>query len=328
MLLLLSTAFLRPVPARAAPAAVNGYDLINAVNSFRATRGLPALQINATLMGIAQAHSNYQASIKSVTHSGADGSRPYDRAVAAGYGGGARVVVSENIAAYAETTSNIFDRVIYSAWADDLHMNTMLNPNFVHVGGGAAVSGGVVYFTLDVGWVAGQPWVESTPSASGTATSRTPASLGATQQIPMIPLITNTPMPDGSVYHVVGLGQVLVNIAQAYGVRAADIAALNKITPEKIYAGDKLLIRPPFTPTVSLAPSATPSPTGTPRPPTRTSGPPILLPIDTLTPTATPTLAPDFTTPSARQIGIILIIVCGLGAVIILSLRRTPPPHA
>ena len=55
-------------------------------------------------------------------------------------------------------------------------------------------------------------------------------------------------MPDGSVYHIVGYGQVLINIAAAYGVRPGDLAALNRITPDKIYDGQKLLIRPSSTP--------------------------------------------------------------------------------
>ncbi|MDX1437480.1 MAG: CAP domain-containing protein, partial [Anaerolineales bacterium] len=85
-----------PGPAKAQGGSAA--DLIAAVNALRASNGLPPLQADSALMSIAQAHSNYQASIGSVTHTGAGGTRPRDRAAAAGYGGGATIFVSENIA--------------------------------------------------------------------------------------------------------------------------------------------------------------------------------------------------------------------------------------
>jgi uncharacterized protein YkwD len=78
--------------------ASSAYDVIAAVNDFRAAYGLPALKTNSTLMSIAQAHSDYQASISTVTHNGSGGSSPKDRAYAAGFGGGATIFFSENIA--------------------------------------------------------------------------------------------------------------------------------------------------------------------------------------------------------------------------------------
>lgn len=62
----------------------DAYTLIAEVNALRAANGLPAYQINATLMAVAQAHSQYQANTGTVTHYSADGSRPYQRALAAG----------------------------------------------------------------------------------------------------------------------------------------------------------------------------------------------------------------------------------------------------
>jgi hypothetical protein len=95
-----------------------------------------------------------------------------------------------------------------------------------------------------------------------------------------------------------------------------------------IFAGQKLVIRPAFTPTISptitetiIPPTRTPLPTATERPPTRTP---------TVTATITPTekpLLPEVTVLQdldRRTIGIGIIVVCGLGLLTIIasSLRK------
>src|SRR4030043_1255227 len=77
--------------------AGDAYSLIDAVNNLRAANGLPAYQVNSILMAVAQGHSDYQAAIGQVTHTGAGGTRPRDRAAAAGYGGGANFFMSEKL---------------------------------------------------------------------------------------------------------------------------------------------------------------------------------------------------------------------------------------
>ncbi len=54
----------------------SSYDLIAAVNALRASNGLPPLQTDGSLMAAAQSHADYQASIGSWTHTGANGSTP------------------------------------------------------------------------------------------------------------------------------------------------------------------------------------------------------------------------------------------------------------
>src|SRR5574341_2423242 len=65
--------------------AYNAYDLIDAVNALRASKGLAAYQVNSILMQTAQAQAEYMSSTGNITHYGPDGSRPFQRALAAGY---------------------------------------------------------------------------------------------------------------------------------------------------------------------------------------------------------------------------------------------------
>ncbi|MEM5774818.1 MAG: CAP domain-containing protein, partial [Anaerolineaceae bacterium] len=83
---------------RARAQAGTVYDLIAAVNYLRSSQGISALEVDGSLMSIAQTHSDYQAALGTWTHQGANGSSPRDRAIAAGYGSGATVYISENVA--------------------------------------------------------------------------------------------------------------------------------------------------------------------------------------------------------------------------------------
>src|SRR3989304_9888822 len=80
----------------AAPArAWDVYDLIDTVNQLRTANGLEPYQANTALIISAQAHSEYQASIGTWSHSGADGSDETQRALAAGYGAGDSIMCDE-----------------------------------------------------------------------------------------------------------------------------------------------------------------------------------------------------------------------------------------
>ena len=144
----------------------NPYDVIAAVNSVRAANGLPAFQTNGALMAAAQAHSEYQASIGSTTHTGQGGSDVKSRALAAGYGGGENVSVVENIYGGMNATPQ---QAVNWWQGDSLHLNTLLSTRHTDAGAGVATSGGVVYYTLDVGSVSGGPVTLITPVAGGSA---------------------------------------------------------------------------------------------------------------------------------------------------------------
>ena len=223
-------------------------ELIAEVNSLRISNGLPPYNQHPILMQIAQAHTNYQAAIGTGTHYGADGSRPFQRALAAGYpvagdlsrGG----YFSENIVwgsgkTPAEAVSN---------WQGDApHLNTMLSPNLQDVGAGVATAGGMTYYTLDAGLASGSP-VSYTPPA-GISTAPGPG----TQIVSdfMLPVSLSTPNDSGSIYHEVQFGQTLWSIAIAYETTVEQLKKANNLQGIDIFEGQKLLIKLVSTPTAT-----------------------------------------------------------------------------
>ncbi len=300
------------------------YSLIDAVNGLRATNGLPAYQENGILMSIAQDQTDYQAAISECTHTGSGGTTPKQRAANAGYGGGATFFLSEN---YVCGTNLSVDEAI-SMWLGDApHTQTMLGASYVDVGAGVSVSGDYVYYTLDVAYVAGAG--NYAPASTITPGGPTP--------LPYYAVQTVTPMPDGSVVHVVQAGQNLILIAKAYGVLVIEIKDLNNLTNDNIYVGDKLIIRK----------ASTPGPTSTATavaPPTRAATPtrnPTRTPTPSQTPTASITIAvqAEAIDQSGGKVGldnignvlVIAILVMAAGGVVLmvagsLLKRRTKPP--
>jgi len=288
--LLILVLLLSRLPAHAQ--AGDPYSLIAAVNQLRAVNGLPQLQVNSILMSVVQAHTDYQATIGEVTHVGADGSRPRDRAAAAGYGGGANFFLSENIAG----GTNLSISEVIGWWqGDDLHLNTMLGATYAEIGAGVAVVGDFVYYTIDTAYVSGG-------SVLPVATS------GATV-VPIYYVITATPKPDGSVVHIVQPGQTLIGIAQAYGISVTEIKTLNNLTSDNIYVGDALLI----------IPAGNPAPTGTATSTSTATKVATATTQPTRTPTALPTRTPLSPTPAPAQaetspdvLGNVLVVIIAI----------------
>jgi LysM repeat protein len=176
-------------------------------------------------------------------------------------------------------------------WQDAIHLETMISSNYRHIGAGVATSGDFVYYTIDVGYIAG----DAGPGPKGPTQVVPPGPGGtpAPTAIAMIPIQVATPKPDGSIIHVVQYGQFLINIAKAYDVSLKDILALNYLSQNTvIFPGDKLLIKPSGTPngTPQIIDTGQATPTGV-----KKSKP-------TASPTAkqpTSTLAPEPATPVA-----------------------------
>ena len=125
-------------PVKAAPdnSEINSPPLtasqvINAINQYRQENGLSPLRTNSTLMALAQSHSEYQAATGLITHTGAGGSTPKDRAYAAGYGDGNTIFLSEII--YGGTSATVSSAMTW--WkGSSIHNHVMLDSRYVEIG--------------------------------------------------------------------------------------------------------------------------------------------------------------------------------------------------
>jgi LysM repeat protein len=305
ILVLLVTALnvkLQPVNASTVSAA----ELISLVNTLRTgVYGLPAL-IEDPILDSTAASTAYQMAQNGVcAHLG--GAR--DRIAAAGFGGGATIFATENMACATSATIGWIQQV----WADDEHMYPMVKASYTHIGAGTyTASSGITYYVVHAAYVAGGSGSYTSPTSSGS--SGTAATADTSNYVQ--PVITSTPNGDGDIYHVVQYGQTLYSIATWYGVTIETIKQLNSLTTDSIYEGQKLLISIKPTPTITPTRTATvPQPTRT---PTATKAPPTAAP--TLTATATP--KPSFPGMMARvdrqYLGLGLLVISAVGFLIVL----------
>lgn len=216
-------------------------DIITAVNALRQEHGLDPLNAHPILMQLAQKQAEYMAATGQITHLSADGRRPFQRALAAGFpiagdlsqGG----YYSENI----QSGPGMSAQEVITVWmGDDPHQNTMLSSMRSDMGAGIAFAGDMAYYVLDTAL--------SSPY-------RVVVTLAVSPSAPAVyviaPAATATPRPDGSIVHTVRMGETLWGIAAVYGNSVEQIAQLNQINPNHfISPGDELLLRPPATPTV------------------------------------------------------------------------------
>lgn len=231
------------------------YELIDAVNTYRSQRGLPAYKINSILMGTAQSQADYMASIGKVTHTGPGGISFPDRLIAAGY---SFVFRSENILS-ANPEASGWSLVTSDAWADAEHQHTLLSPDLVDIGAGVAASNGRGYYVIDTG---GSGGTGSLPVSTALPGSTSPV-FGITSMTPVM-VTPNTPKPDGSITHLVQPGETLWSIAIAYKTTINEIKSINRLVDDNIYPGNILTIvisKPTSTPTATA--TVTPFPTST-----------------------------------------------------------------
>ncbi len=287
------------------------YDMINSVNIIRAAKGLPPVQMHPLIMAVAQDHSEYQASMSRSSHSGRDGGIVNGRVEASGYAGGRKFVAGENVATLSIGITGMLPIIVNEIWSDPGHYGAMVNPKYTDAGVGIASDGEMVYVTLNLAGIVEEASQGTTPEADDNDQPVT------NQEI--LPLITTTPKSDGAVYHTVGFGQTLGTIAQMYGVDMNDLAAINGIEPDTIYAGQNLFIRFMTPSPVTEIPNPGTSQTVTTTPLLTTVSPiPSTLIVDsTPIPATKPVSRP-------REIGIVVIFVLFSILIVIFLYSRKP----
>jgi uncharacterized protein YkwD len=118
--------------------------LVNLINGARAEAGLYPLSVNAQLTAAALGHSIDMACHGLISHSGSDGSTPYERIVAAGY---SPSLSSEII------YGSGYPQTAFDWWmSDQIHRDEILNPNVTEMGVGYAYVQGTSaggYYTVD-----------------------------------------------------------------------------------------------------------------------------------------------------------------------------------
>ncbi|MFI6559662.1 CAP domain-containing protein [Streptomyces sp. NPDC050534] len=109
-------------------------EVVDLTNRERARAGLPALAADALLTTAAQAHSADMVARAFYSHTSPDGSRPWDRAAAAG---ARRHSIGENIACGQRSPAEVVDGWMNSPG----HRANILKPDFTHIGIGLAGGG-------------------------------------------------------------------------------------------------------------------------------------------------------------------------------------------
>ncbi len=105
--------------------------------------------------------------------------------------------------------------------------------------------------------VVGQAAPTNTPPAGGSSGGTSGGSSG----VPAGSIQPATPLPDGSVVHVVQPGETLIGIAVTYNVTLEQLRQLNNLQTDMVFVGQRLLISEPLPPTPTTPP---PTPTTAP----------------------------------------------------------------
>lgn len=159
--------------------------------------------------------------------------------------------------------------------------------------------------TVSFLWTEG--W-DSSPAKGGAGTALPPAG-GA-----VIQWQTSTPNSDGSILHVVQVGQTLVGIATIYQLPLKDLLEMNGLTMQSIIQpGDHIIVKS-ANPTTTVMVSASPTTTATATSRLYPAASPSSTPTQTFHPTvATPVSAQSYT-PEVDLIlaAILLLVVAGL----------------
>lgn len=127
-------------------------EIMTLINAYRAENGLYPYACSSTLIGTAQAHSDYQASINESTHTGSGGTSSSQRVEASGYGDDNAIRVDEMIYSGQYATP---EKAV--AWwkGSPIHNAIMLSENYHEFGVGVATSDTHIFYTVNVASITG-----------------------------------------------------------------------------------------------------------------------------------------------------------------------------
>ena len=222
-------------------AEVAPWELISAMNALRVGNGLPPLIEDPIVNAVAQSTAQIMADTLASWHIG----DPPGRLQAAGYGGGARVLATENFAVGSDLIT--LDLIMFNYWNDATHMLPAVTPGYCHIGAGSAkASNGMTYYVLQAAGIAGRVCeaVEYPVIPINPNNPNVPVVPG----VPQIIIAVEKVEPDvnGNFVHTVKLGQTFWAIAVAYGVTGDQIRSWNNLYQSYVLQpGDKLTILGP-----------------------------------------------------------------------------------
>jgi uncharacterized protein YkwD len=114
--------------AQAAPSStINPEAAREAINSYRRSKGLKPLKLDAELTAAARAHAQDLAKWDRISHYGSDGSNPWDRVKRSGYNA---KLAAENVG----TGQATFDEVLKGWQASPGHNKNLLQSEAQHMG--------------------------------------------------------------------------------------------------------------------------------------------------------------------------------------------------
>ncbi len=284
-------------------------ELVAEVNALRAANSLPPYQINLVLMRTAQTHAEYLAGTGVLTQFSADGKRPFQRALDAGYSVGGDLALGGLFAELIRSGARLTPAEAVNAWKGDaLQSKVLLSVEYQDIGAGMAAANGITYYVLDVG-AQGTPLTPtSTQAASGVYIISTAGARGTEAVI----LQVSTPLPNGEVFHVVRKGDALWSIALAYGVTIDELKRINRLASDVIFEGQTLLVRTPAPATETPLPPAATATFGIPTSTATRQSPPT--PTSTPTPVRAPPVSLHSSLLTILVIVVTALLAAGIGA--------------
>lgn len=266
-------------------------ELISEVNALRASNSLPPLRADPTLMRTAQTHADYIASTGVLTQFSADGKRPYQRALDAGYVVAGDLSLGGTFSELIQSGAGLTPAGVVDLWGGSpTQRSVMLSSDFQDVGAGMAISNGVTYYVLDLGAQTDPSLPTATPEIPGQFVISTVGARGTEAVF----VIVSTPQDNGEMFHVVRKGDALWSIALAYGTTIDELKRLNKLSSDEIFEGQTLQVKQAATGT----PTSTETPAGT-----ATLGIPTSTVTRPASPTVTTTATPVPVAPTSLRHG-------------------------